>query len=244
MRLNKYLAQCGIGSRRKCDEFIAAGHVFCNGERVVKLGMQIDPENDVVEYRGKKVKQIQTLEYYAYYKPREVMVTASDPQGRPTVYTALAETWKDATYLRYVGRLDYQSEGLLILTNDGTLVHAVTHPRFHVKKVYHVKVGRRLTADERERLREGVLSDGVLLKAGDVKELSVPAKDRKQYWYEVTLYEGKNRQLRRMFEVLNILVGRIRRVQFGSVKTGALKAGELRPLTEREIGGLRNAGYR
>lgn len=244
MRLNKFLAQCGIGSRRKCDEFITAGHVFCNGERVLKLGMRIDPEKDVVEYRGKKVKRIQTLEYYAYYKPREVMVTASDPQGRPTVYTALAETWKEAKHLRYVGRLDYQSEGLLILTNDGALVHAVTHPRFHVKKVYHVKVGRRLTADERDRLREGVVSDGVLLKAGDVKELSVPTKDRRQYWYEVTLYEGKNRQLRRMFEVLNVLVGRIRRVQFGSVKAGALKAGELRPLTEREIGGLRNVGHR
>ena len=244
MRLNKYLAQCGIGSRRKCDEFIAAGHVFCNGERVTAMGMQIDPEKDSIEYRGKKVEQIRTLEYYAFYKPREVVVTASDPQGRPTVYTVLTETWKDAKHLRYVGRLDYQSEGLLILTSDGALVHAVTHPRFHVKKVYHVKVERRLTTEERERLRGGVISDGVRLKAGDIKELSVPDKDRKQYWYEVTLFEGKNRQLRRMFEVLNVLVGRIRRVQFGSVKIGALKAGELRPLTEREIGGLRNAGYR
>ena len=244
MRLNKYLAQCGIGSRRKCDEFIAAGHVFCNGEQVRTLGTQIDPETDVVEYRGKKVKQIQTLEYYAYFKPREVMVTAADPQGRPTVYTALAESWKEAKHLRYVGRLDYQSEGLLILTSDGALVHAVTHPRFHVKKVYHIKVGRRLTIEECDRLRAGVVSDGVLLQAGDIRQLSVPAKDRKQYWYEVTLFEGKNRQLRRMFEVLNVLVGRIRRVQFGSVKVGGLKSGELRPLTEREIKGLRNAGYR
>jgi 23S rRNA pseudouridine2605 synthase len=244
IRLNKFLAQCGIGSRRKCDEFIAAGHVYRNGKRVTELGLRIDPDQDRIEYRGKEVKRIQLLEYFAYYKPREVLVTAEDPQGRPTLYTALRKSWKDVRHLRYVGRLDYQSEGLLLLTSDGALIHALTHPRFHVKKVYHVKVERRLTENERARLCTGVTSEETLLKAGSVHELSLPEKGRKQYWYEIVLFEGKNRQIRRMFEVLNVLVGRIRRVQFGSVKMGPLQPGEVRPLTPREIGGLRNTGYR
>ncbi len=172
------------------------------------------------------------------------MVTASDPEGRTTVYDALSANGRDVRHLRHVGRLDYQSEGLLLLTNDGELIHALTHPRFHIKKVYHVKVERRLAAEEITMLLDGVVSEGQRLHAGSVRQLSVPEADRKQYWYELELFEGKNRQLRRMFEALSILVGRIRRVQFGSVKLGNLLPGEVRPLTEKEIAALRNTGYR
>jgi 23S rRNA pseudouridine2605 synthase len=130
------------------------------------------------------------------------------------------------------------------LTNDGDLVHALTHPRFHIKKVYQVKVGRRLTSEEITALQEGVYSNGQLLRAGAVRELSTPESSRKQFWYEIDLFEGKNRQLRRMFETLGVLVGRIRRVQFGSVKLGPLRPAEIRPLSEREISALRNSGFR
>ena len=243
IRLNRFLAQCGLGSRRKCDELIAGGHIYCNGKRVDVMGQQIDPATDRIEYRGRRISRIKGLEYLAYYKPREVMVTADDPQGRATIYSTLLADRHDIHHLRYVGRLDYQSEGLLLLTNDGEIIHALTHPRFHIKKVYHVKVERRLSPEEIVQLLEGILSDGQLLHAGSIDELSESGSGRQQYWYKIELFEGKNRQLRRMFEALSLHVGRIRRVQFGPVRLGSLSPGEFRPLTPKEIAALRNAGY-
>ena len=243
VRLNRYLAQCGIGSRRKCDELIASGHIYCNGTRVTEMGSKVNPDSDRIEYRGRVVKRIAALEYWAWYKPREVMVTARDPQGRPTVYTELEKTGREVRHLRYMGRLDYQSEGLLLLTNDGDLIHALTHPRYHIKKTYQVKLERRLTSDEISQLMEGVSSEGQLLRAGAVRQLSIPETKRVQYWYEIDLYEGKNRQLRRMFETLRILVGRLRRVRFASIKLGNLAPGELRPLLPNEIAALKRTGY-
>jgi len=244
VRLNRFLAQCGIGSRRACDELIASGHVYCNGVRVAEMGLKIDPVNDRIEYRGKEVRRIAASEYYAYYKPREVMVTAVDPEGRTTIYDALAKGGRDMRHLRYVGRLDYQSEGLLLLTNDGDVIHALTHPRFHIKKVYHLKAERRLTDDEIKTLLGGVESRGVRLTAGAVRPISMDGDGRKQYWYEIDLYEGKNRQLRRMFESISVLVGRLRRVQFGPIKLGSLCPGMVRPLTPREISALKHTGFR
>lgn len=244
IRLNRFLAQCGIGSRRTCDDLIASGHVSCNGRPVRTLGMKIDPAIDRIEYRGKTVRKLVVLEYLAYFKPREVMVTARDPQERLTIYEAVEKSWRNIDHLRYVGRLDFQSEGLLILTNDGNLIHALTHPRYKIKKCYHVKVARRLHDMERERLLDGVVSEGQRLTAGAIRELSVPGEGRKQFWYEIDLYEGKNRQIRRMFEALDLRVGRLRRVQFGAVRLGGLAPGELRPLSEREVSGLRAAGSR
>lgn len=243
IRLNRYLAQCGLGSRRTCDDLIIAGHIFCNGKKVEGPGLQVHPDVDIVEYRGQKIERLHALQYFAYYKPREVMVTAQDPEGRPTIYDAILATGKNVAHMRYAGRLDFQSEGLLLLTNDGDIIHALTHPRFHIKKVYHVKVERMLTSDEVARLKAGIESEGQLLKAASVIRLSDDTEDRVQFWYEVELFEGKNRQIRRMFEALSVLVGRIRRVQFASIKLESLKPGELRPLTEREIGALRNTGY-
>ena len=243
IRLNRFLSQCGVGSRRKCDELIASGHLYCNGTRVTELGTKINPERDLIEYRGKIVRRIDVKEYWAWYKPREVMVTASDPQGRPTVYTELEKTGRDVSHLRYVGRLDFQSEGLLLLTNDGDMIHSLTHPRFKIKKTYHVKVDRQMSPEEVARLLDGINSEGQLLRAGAVHRLSVPEKGRSQYWYEIDLYEGKNRQLRRMFEALQVRVGRLRRIQFAAVKLGSLKPGELRPLQPREIAALKHTGY-
>ncbi len=235
IRLNRFLSQCSLGSRRKCDELIAGGHIYCNGEQVAKMGMCIDPIRDRIEYKGKLVRPVAKHEYLIYYKPQRTMVTADDPEGRPTIYTVLLSNGYDIRHLRYVGRLDYNSEGLLILTNDGDLIHALTHPRFNVKKVYHVKVQRRLSNEEIKQLLDGVESRGEELSASSIQELTRYQNSAKRCWYEITLYEGKNRHIRRMFESISVAVSRIKRVQFGPVKIGKLKPGEIRPLNPREI---------
>jgi 23S rRNA pseudouridine2605 synthase len=244
VRLNKFLAQCGLGSRRKADEMIQSGKIYVNGNRVTELGSRIDPCKDKVEYRGKEIKRFHMLEYFAYYKPRNVMVTRMDPQGRETIYDALRNKGFDIGHLNYVGRLDFGSEGLLLLTNDGELIHSLTHPRFKIKKVYRVKIDRPLSDKDRQMLIEGIESNGQILHAREVREISDVTELRKQFWYELDLYEGKNRQIRRMFEALGILIGRLRRIQFGSVKLGEMKPGEIRPLSEKEIGSLKNSGYK
>ncbi len=243
IRLNRYLAQCGSQSRRKADELIRGGHIYVNGQLVTELGVSVVPGVDIVEFHGKVIKPFHALEYYALNKPREVMVTKSDPEGRVTVYDVLSEAGINADHLKYVGRLDYQSEGLLLFTNDGDLIHAVTHPRYSIKKVYQVKVSRKLTVDEIALFRKGVESQGQLLRAGDVYEISEPLEDRKQFWYEIDLYEGKNRQVRRMMEAIGVQVGRLRRIRFGCVKLDDLVSGAVRRLTEKEISGLGAAGY-
>ena len=241
LRINKYLAQCGLGSRRKCDELVMSGHIMVNGQKVTEIGVKVDPRADRVEYKGRQLRPIRKLEYYAYCKPREVMVTNNDPEGRLTIYEALRRDGLDAGLLKYVGRLDYLSEGLLLLTNDGGLIHALTHPRFAIKKVYRVRVGRPLDQGDSKKLLDGVESEGQLLRAVSVDAVDV--KDD-QFWYEIGLMEGKNRQIRRMLEGVGHEVRRLRRVAFGSVKLGDMRAGEYRELTAREIGGLKNAGFK
>jgi 23S rRNA pseudouridine2605 synthase len=239
IRLNRFLAQCGLGARRKCDELIESGHVFINGAKVKQLGVQVYP-TDTVEYRGTAIKPLQRLEYWAYFKPRGVMVTKIDPEGRPTLYQALAKSGFNAAHLNYIGRLDYLTDGLLLLTNDGSLIHALTHPRYQIKKVYEVQVNRMLHDDDREKLLDGITSEGQLLRAGAVKRTG---GDTTRFLYEVTLYEGKNRQLRRMFEALTYQVVHLRRTIFASVKLGDQVEGTVRPLTEKEIGALKAAGF-
>jgi 23S rRNA pseudouridine2605 synthase len=239
LRLNRFLAQCGLGARRKCDELIESGHVFINGEKVKQLGSKVSP-TDKVEYRGTVVKPLQRLEYWAYFKPRGVMVTKTDPEGRPTLYQALAKSGFSADHLNYIGRLDYLTDGLLLLTNDGSLIHALTHPRYQIKKVYDVQINRLLHEEDRGKLLSGITSEGQLLRAGAVKRTG---GDVARFWYEVTLYEGKNRQLRRMFEALTYQILHLRRTIFASVKLGDQVEGTVRPLTEREIAALNAAGF-
>jgi 23S rRNA pseudouridine2605 synthase len=240
IRINRYLAQCGLGSRRKCDELVRSGHIFINGEKVTELGAKVSPK-DKVEYKGKALRPVKKLEYWAYYKPREIMVTSDDPQGRTTIYDVLRRDGLDAGLLKYVGRLDYLSEGLLLLTNDGDLIHSLTHPRFRIKKVYLVKTAAALEKRDEAKLVDGVESQGALLRAAAVNPVDVKLD---QNWYEVTLFEGKNRQIRRMFEGIGHEVRKLRRIAFGSVKLGEMKTGEFRELTLREIRGLKNAGFK
>jgi 23S rRNA pseudouridine2605 synthase len=244
IRLNRYLAQCGIDSRRKADELIRSGNVYVNDLKVAELGTMVVPGVDKVEYRGKEVHPLKTLEYYAMFKPRNVMVTRNDPEGRETVYDIFRKEGIEAGHLNYVGRLDFLSEGLLLFTNDGDLIHAVTHPRYSIKKVYQVKIDSELTQEHIDRLIEGIESEGQVLHAGAVRNVTLPMDDRKQFWYEVDLFEGKNRQIRRMFDVLGIKVGRLRRVRFSCVKIGDMQPGMIRKLTSSEIAGIKATGYK
>ena len=237
IRLNRYLAQCGLGARRKCDEIVRSGHIFINGAKVTELGTRVMPGDKVV-WRGRELKNLQRPEYFAYHKPAQIMVTRSDPEGRPTLYDALRDTGFNADHLNYVGRLDFQSEGLLILTNDGELIHAVTHPRYRIRKTYRLDIDRPLADDDIVRLREGVESEGQLLRAGAVRRVG-----RSGCCYDVDLYEGKNRQLRRMFDVIGYRIFRLLRTKFAAVRLADLPAGAVRPLTPGEITALKNTGF-
>ena len=240
IRLNRFLAQCGLGARRKCDEIIKSGNVYVNGKKITELGTKISL-NDKVEYHGKAAVPVRLLEYYAYHKPPGIMVTKLDPLGRTTVFQALQQGGFDGHHLNYVGRLDYVSEGLLLLTNDGALIHGITHPRYQIKKVYQVQINRPLAGFDGEKFLGGIESEGQVLHAGAVKKINGPSGGN---WYEVDLYEGKNRQLRRMFEALHYQILRIRRTRFASVRLEDLAQGAIRPLTPREIAGLKNACWK
>ncbi len=242
MRINRFLAQCGLGSRRQCDRLVEEGHVRVNGQTVASLGMRVTPGVDAVEYRGKTLRPVREKEYVAYHKEPGTVVTATDPEGRPTIYDALAQSGRRYDELRYVGRLDLESEGLLLLTNDGDLVHRLTHPRYHVKKSYRVRISRPLR-DHHARImvEEGVVSEGQTLRAGAVRLCrGIPEGE---HWYEIDLYEGKKRQIRRIFDSMGYRVIRLIRMQFGVVKLGDLSPGAVRPLGEREIAGLMKLGW-
>ena len=208
-----------------------------NGIPVKELGTKVLP-TDTVAYHGKEVKPLFRLEYFAYHKPASVMVTRHDPEGRFTIYDALKQGGFLADHLNYVGRLDFSSEGMLLLTNDGSLIHALTHPRYRIKKTYRVWADRPLTEAEIQRLLDGIESEGQVLHAGSIAMVPGSA-----FCYEIDLYEGKNRQIRRMFETLGCRVVRLIRTRFASVKLGDLARGEVRHLTPREVAALKAAGF-
>ncbi len=240
VRLNRYLASCGLGSRRSCDDIIASGRIFVNGEKIVSLGVKVRPGVDKVEYLGRSLSPVTALRCIAYHKPQGIIVTKNDPEGRTTVFHALNERGMRADGLNYVGRLDVASEGLLLLTNDGSLIHALTHPRYHIKKVYDIQIDRKLSPGDLEKMvTDGVESEGQTLRAGSIRDTGSDAGQ----WCRVELYEGKRRQLRRMFEALGYRVLRLKRIQFASVKLGDLAPGAARELSGREIDALKSAGF-
>ena len=243
IRLNRYLAQCGLGSRRQGDALILAGKILVNGKKTTALGTRIDAKKDTVEYNGKTVKEIKRIEYLAYHKSKGTLVTARDPKQRKTIYNEIEKSNYNARHLKYIGRLDRDSEGLLLLTNDGEMIHALTHPRFHIKKVYQVKVDKELKQSDAEiMVGSGVISERQKLHAGAVRKILYKSGER-GYWCEVDLYEGKNRQIRRMFKALGYDVLRLKRTQFSSIKLRNLPRGKFRYLEEREIKALKNKGY-
>lgn len=233
VRLQKYLAQCGVGSRRRCEDLIAAGVVRVNGEVVSTPGTSVAPGDDV-RVHGRAVQPERTV-YRVLNKPRDVLCTRSDPQGRRTVFDLIGA--QDAR-LFHVGRLDRDSEGLLLLTNDGELGARLTHARHGVRKVYRVSLSRALTTPERDRLVRGVQDAGETLRAEAVTAVESSARGPE---VEIVLHEGRNRQIRRMMAALGVEIVRLRRVALGPLRLGALRRGQCRDLTAEEIRGLRGA---
>src|SRR5271170_6467471 len=239
-RLQKILAAAGIASRRKAEEIIAAGRVTLNGTVVTEQGTKADPETDAIFVDGKRLKRPQRFVYFLLHKPKGYVTTVSDPEGRPTVMELLGDL-PERVYP--VGRLDYASEGLLLMTNDGALAQKLTKAGSHIPKTYLVKISGKQgkpTEQALQRLRAGItiaLEDGRRVKTSPAKIRL--AEDAPNPWYEVILIEGRNRQIRRMFHHVGFLVEKIERVQLGPI-TLDIAPGKYRSLTKSEIFQLKN----
>ena len=230
MRLQKYMADCGIASRRKCEELIEQGLVKVNGE-IAQIGTSIDPEKDTVEYDGQVLGKSPNDRKVVIMlnKPRGVVSSCSDPQGRKTT----ADYFRDLPYRLYnVGRLDIDTEGLLLFTNDGDFAYKVMHPSFEVHKTYRALVDGTLTAGQIKMLREGVMLDDGITAPAEVE--SVYERDGNTSFF-ITIHEGRNRQVRRMIDAVGHKTLRLRRVAVGSLKLFGLHTGQWRFLTEQEI---------
>jgi 23S rRNA pseudouridine2605 synthase len=226
-RLQKILAHAGIASRRKAEEIIEAGRVSVNGKTVTELGTRADPASDVIRVDGKRIKAASRYVYVLLNKPRNVMSTSSDPQDRPTVMEFVASV-KERIYP--VGRLDFSSEGLLILTNDGDFTKWMTKAGV-VPKVYHVKVAGIPEESVLAKLRRGMFLDGKRLAPCEI----TPLKGGDNPWYVVTLHQGRNQQIRKMFGVSGHPVEKLRRVRIGFLEDRKLAAGMWRYLNDQEV---------
>ena len=230
VRLQKYIADCGITSRRKAEDLITLGRVKVNGTIVTLLGTKVDPSTDTVEVDGaladhRSVNKV----YILLHKPRGFVTTVSDPQGRETVMDLIREV-SERVYP--VGRLDYLSEGLLLLTNDGEMANTVMHPRHEIVKVYEVKIFGILDPQILYKLREGITVDGDFLKPLSVRPLK--QLDNKT-WIEFRLAEGKNREIRRLCEALDITIDKLRRVAIGNLTINGIAPGRYVYLSKRDI---------
>ena len=243
-RLQKIIAAAGIASRRKAEELITARRVEVNGQTVTELGSKADPERDHIRVDGKLLRGPERHLYLVLNKPKGYITAASDPEGRPTVLDLV----RAGVRVYPVGRLDYASEGLLLLTNDGALAARLMHASSHVPKTYQVKVSGRPTEAELGKLRSGVVLPPDLKHPRAARKGSrktAPAgirmlRDAPNPWYEVTLIEGQNRQIRRMFKTVGHHVEKIKRVRYGPLELD-LEPGAFRPLTPAEVARLRSA---
>ncbi|HJT89957.1 MAG TPA: pseudouridine synthase [Bryobacteraceae bacterium] len=233
-RLQKVLSQAGVASRRHAEQMILEGRVAVNGAVITELGSKADFERDHIKVDGRLIHPPKRLVYLALYKPDNTVTTVTDPQHRPTVMDLLRGV-KERVYP--VGRLDYHSEGLLLLTNDGEMANAILSAATHIPKTYVVKVNGELTTAQEEEFRTGVpLSGRRTMPAG----LALLCRAENP-WYEVRLVEGRNNQIRLMFKHFGRLVEKLRRVRIGPLELGPLKPGEFRYLTAEEIEKLRRA---
>lgn len=231
LRLNKYLADCGIGSRRECDELISAGFVKVNG-KTAALGQIVD-DNSHVTVRGKRVGDKQKLYYIMLNKPKGCVTTVKDDLGRKTVMDFV-----DVKARLYpVGRLDYDTEGLLLLTNDGDLSNKLTHPRNEINKTYVCRISGVLKESERLQMERGVLIDGVKTARAKVR---IVEQDQHHTRCEVTIHEGRNHQVKKMFEAVGKEVEFLKRIAVGDLRLGGLKRGEYRFLNDSEVEYLKN----
>jgi 23S rRNA pseudouridine2605 synthase len=241
-RLQKIIAAAGIASRRKAEELIASGRVQVNGQAVTELGSKADAERDHIRVDGKLLKKPQQYRYFVLNKPRGVVTTVSDPEGRPTVMKFFARA---GARVFPVGRLDYQSEGLLLMTNDGDLANVLTSAASQVEKTYLVKVSGKPREETLEQLRHGVMIERGRRGEREGRVMTQPARislirDTDNPWYEVVLTEGKNREIRKMFEEVGHFVEKVRRVGFGPLILD-VPPGETRELNQEEVTQLKRA---
>jgi len=232
LRLQKFLADAGVASRRAGEQFILEGRVEVNGQVVRQLGVEVDPVHDKVRVDGKPVHSKRKM-YVALNKPKNCVCSRKDEFERPTIYELLPKEWNNVLYS--VGRLDYDTEGLIFLTNDGQFALHLTHPRYEVSKKYVVTVEVRVGPEMLEKFVRGVFHEGEKLKA---KKARLVSSTKSVTVVELELTEGKNREVRRMFESQGVMVKRLQRVQIGKIKIGELKPGKWRTLTEPEIKSL------
>lgn len=231
MRLNKFLSNSGLASRRKCDEIIQEGKVTVNGKVVTELGSIINEKKDKVKVEGKAITLPSSFVYIKLNKPKGYACSANDEKGRKTIYD-LVDTDER---LFSIGRLDYNTEGLIILTNDGDFANRVAHPRFSTEKEYRVNVIGEVKESELAVLRKGVVIDGERLPSAKVTRLDFENNITK---LSVVIDEGLNRQIRRMFEAIGKEIKLLKRVRIGKVLLGGMKRGEWRDLTEQELNSL------
>ena len=232
MRLQKYLASCGVASRRAAEKLIAEGHVTVDGQKITEMGVQVE-DGQVICVDGKRVRPEVEKHYIIYHKPAGEVTTVSDPEGRATVL----DRFRDYPVRLYpVGRLDYDSEGLLLLTNDGDLTERMLHPSMEVDKTYLARVSNQVTPEEARQLERGVMVDGRKTARAKVHILSVQNLFTDMI---ITIHEGRNRQVRKMVEQIGHQVVMLRRIRFGPLKLGELPRGMWRPLTQEELDALK-----
>lgn len=228
MRLQKFLAMCGVASRRKAEEIIASGRVTVNGTTITEMGFSVDETKDTVTFDGKKLKPEENKRYIVLNKPKGYITSMSDQFDRPDI-TALISDIKERVYP--IGRLDYDTEGLLLLTNDGEFANAVAHPKKNIDKVYIAKIKGLFTEEIADKLRSGVTIDGKMTSPAKVTILKSEGNHSE---VRVTIHEGRNRQVRKMFEAVSCRVLDLRRTAIGGFMLGNLQKGTWRDFTEAE----------
>ena len=230
IRVQKYLADSGIASRRKCEEYILEGRVKVNGKVITQLGMKIDLDVDKVEFDNKLVKEQNHKEYILLNKPIGYVTTVKDQFGRPTVMELIKSKYRVVP----VGRLDMYTSGVLILTNDGDFINKITHPKHEIEKTYNVTIRGEINNSEIDMLKNGVDIDGYITKPAKVRILKVES-EKNITRIEIKIHEGKNRQVRKMLKSIGKNVIALHRAAIGTIKVNDLKIGQYRNLTEKEI---------
>ena len=236
LRLQKFLADCGVASRRGAEALIKEGRVRVNGEVIREMGVKVDEENDIIEFDGERLKPQNKMIYIMLNKPEGFVTTVSDDKGRDTVMSLVSEI---PARIYPVGRLDYDTEGLLLLTNDGELTYKITHPKNNIEKTYVAEVTGNIGMDTILSLRNGVYLDGVRTSPAKVEVVGATRLGTK---LEITIHEGRNRQVRRMFEAFGCIVKKLKRTEEAGLKLGHLPLGKWRRLSESEINMLKKIG--
>lgn len=237
VRLQKYLADAGVSSRRKAEDLIRAGRVRVDGRTVREMGVRVDPGSQAVEVDGEAVRP-QRSRWVMLCKPKGCLTTRTDPQGRQTIYDLLPTDFRG---LRYVGRLDMDTEGLLLLTTDGDAINRLLHPRYEVEREYLAWVEKAPPGEVYGRLKEGVELEDGLARAKDVRLVRGRGGDA---ILALVMQEGRKREVRRLLEAVGVSLRRLKRIRFGSLQLGHLKSGEWRDLTSGEVAALTGSGRR